>query len=470
MISWLTIFSGRLHPLLVHLPIGILFLSFTFECLALIPRYKKMKVAIQPTLFMGAVFAVMAAISGYFLSGEGGYEDDLLETHQYLGIATAAFSIILFGIRKSKFIKRKPQPQKNYFRIALSGVLLLLLTLTGHFGGSLTHGEEFLSLEENTQSLKLVSLNLSYDAEAVYYTQVVQPILETKCYSCHSSKKQKGQLRLDDVEYIQKGGKHGKVINGTIADSSSLYSRLLLPPDHDEHMPPNEKPQLSSAEISLIQVWLEEGAHFDTKIKQLVQQDKVKQYIEMLQVNHMSNELIPEAEIQPADEGIILSLRKQNVIVLPVSSESNYVTISFLNVKTITDEQVQWVVKLKDQAVQLVLAFTVTNDEQLDLIRNLNNLRQLDLRNTSITDKTIKNIRSLKELRQLNLINTNLTDEGLKGLVDLKNLNKIFLYNTQVTREGITWLSSQLPKAQIDTGGYKLPQLATDTIIARRIF
>ena len=92
--EWITQFFGRFHPLLVHFPIGILILAFLFECLSRIKSYRKLRAAIPPSLLLGSLFAVASAFSGYFLSEEGGYEDDLLERHKTLGIATAVFSVI----------------------------------------------------------------------------------------------------------------------------------------------------------------------------------------------------------------------------------------------------------------------------------------------------------------------------------------------------------------------------------------
>ena len=44
-------------------------------------------------------------------------------------------------------------------------------------------------------------------------------------------------------------------------------------------MPPNEKPQLSSAEIALIQAWLAEGASFENRLGAFKQVSKIKGYL-----------------------------------------------------------------------------------------------------------------------------------------------------------------------------------------------
>ena len=88
-----------------------------------------------------------------------------------------------------------------------------------------------------------------------------------ECY-CHSSSKQKGDLRLDKEEFIMRGGKNGLVIKDGPVDSSSLYKRLILPLEDEDHMPPNEKPQLSSSEIALIQYWIEDHADFTKPVSE----------------------------------------------------------------------------------------------------------------------------------------------------------------------------------------------------------
>src|SRR5687767_13394432 len=97
--DFITTFFGRFHPLLVHLPIGILFLSFLFECLSFRNGYKKLNKAVQPALFWGSVFAIAAAISGFFLRKEGGYEEDIANLHQNFGIVTAVLSLVVYVLR-----------------------------------------------------------------------------------------------------------------------------------------------------------------------------------------------------------------------------------------------------------------------------------------------------------------------------------------------------------------------------------
>jgi uncharacterized membrane protein len=196
-------FLGRFHPLVVHLPIGFLVLAFIFECASLIPKYKKLKGAVPATLLLGALFAAIACVTGFFLKQEGGYEEGIVDLHQVLGIATAAFAFFLLFLRKAIRKQVADTRKRKKIRVALFVPLMLLLSLTGHWGGSLTHGEDYLSFggDEETEAadpmaeIKTIALRDS----AVLYRDVIQPLLEARCYSCHSSKKQKGQLRLDGI-------------------------------------------------------------------------------------------------------------------------------------------------------------------------------------------------------------------------------------------------------------------------------
>ncbi|MEX1241166.1 MAG: DUF2231 domain-containing protein, partial [Cyclobacteriaceae bacterium] len=205
--DFITAFFGRFHPLLVHLPIGILLLAFLFECLSVRPRYKVLKSAVQPALFWGTFFAIASAISGYFLRQEGGYEEDIASLHQNFGIATATLSLVLYVLRpKVKFWMNNPV-RKKQVKILLFTPLILLLLITGHWGGSLTHGEDYLfaavSLVGTETPDPLVKIRMITSIpNAILYSDVIQPIFEARCYDCHSSRKQKGDLRLDKEEFI----------------------------------------------------------------------------------------------------------------------------------------------------------------------------------------------------------------------------------------------------------------------------
>ena len=84
--------TGRFHPLLVHLPLGILLAALVLQWISQRPAYASWRPAVSPLLFAGALSAIASCISGFMLKRHGGYDDDLLGKHQWAGIATAPVS------------------------------------------------------------------------------------------------------------------------------------------------------------------------------------------------------------------------------------------------------------------------------------------------------------------------------------------------------------------------------------------
>lgn len=461
---------GRFHPLIVHLPIGILFLAALFEILSYFKKYRSLRQAVGPALFLGAISAVLAAASGYVLAQEGGYDDRLLSIHRNSGIATAVFACILAVIRKSVITYFDNKETRKMIRILLFVPLIALLSLAGHLGGSLTHGEDYLFASaagepSASPEIKLTSaINLD---SAILYHDVIEPILKSRCYGCHSSAKQKGQLRLDQPDYILKGGKHGSVLSGVVADSSELYARLMLPLEDEEHMPPNEKPQLTSSEIALIHGWVAAGASFDKAVGAFEESAKLKGYIHSLIDQSTTPAIIPPKEVQPATPAALEALAAQKILVIQVGAGTNYLSASFVNARSLGDAELKLLLPVKEQLIWLNLGRTKITDAGMDVVGQLSGITQLNLEYTTVSDQGLEKLKTLLSLNSLNLVGTNITDAGLAKLSSIKSLKKIFLYQTHVTSKGIKDMLQQAPYITPDTGGYVLPSRVTDTLVLK---
>jgi uncharacterized membrane protein len=470
--DFVTTFFGRFHPLLVHLPIGILFLAFLFECLSFRNGYKKLNKAVQPALFWGSVFSIAAAISGFFLRQEGGYEENIADLHQNFGIVTAVLSMIVYVLRpKVKYWVDHPLRRKRV-KLALSIPLIVALVITGHWGGSLTHGEEYLfavmSLDNNEDidPAEKIRQIINVD-QAILYDDVIQPILEARCYDCHSSTKQKGDLRLDREELITRGGENGLVIRDGPADSSSLFARLVLPLEHEDHMPPNEKPQLSSSEIALIKYWIEEKASFEKPIDQFKNDDKIAAIIRTMQ-EAPGESWIPRNSVSAASDKSLRKLSDLRVNPMPLATGSNYLMVTFTGTQKVTDEQLQSLQEIEQQLVWLNLSYTSVTDDQMKALSKLRNLRVLNLNNTAISDAGLSQISTLDELRSLSVVGTRVTDASIETLTKIKNLTHLFLYQTAISDAGLQKLMKEHEKMKIDTGNYTLEKLPTDTIVYKQ--
>jgi hypothetical protein len=97
--------------------------------------------------------------------------------------------------------------------------------------------------------------------EEVSFEEKILPILKERCFSCHAGTKSKGDLKLDSVEAINKGGEHGAVLVAGKPEESSFYKLLDLPADDPDIMPAKGDP-LTDEQKKLIFDWITEGAKF----------------------------------------------------------------------------------------------------------------------------------------------------------------------------------------------------------------
>ncbi len=466
-------FFGRFHPLIVHLPIGFLILAAAFELLSRLPKYASLQSATRFTLFWGMLSAILACAMGYALSLGGDYNAQTLALHQYLGIATAIFAGFAYII-KIGYLKILTDYQRF-----VSVFMLLGLLITGHYGGSLTHGSDYLSQPALAALGLAPAVTMANDNEtktiadinqAMVYEEVIKPIMKQKCWQCHNADKQKGQLRMDEVDFLKKGGKHGVIFKAGDVANSEMYKRSQLPESDDLHMPPKGKNQLTEDEIVLIEWWLAQGASFDKKVNQLENTEKVSPVLAKLGGDSKTQKTIttlpdvPTENISAVSKSTIENLTKSNVLVLPVSAESNYLMANFVNAPTFDDTQAQALGDLSKNLVWLRLGSTKITDVALKEVAKLSNLSRLNLEHTAISDAGLNNLSGLKNLQYLNLFDTKVTDQGILALAKCQNLRNLYLYQSQVTAAGAAKLQQQLPNLSIDLGGYTTQHLPSDTV------
>lgn len=404
--------------------------------------------------------AVLSCITGYMLSLSGEYDEELAGRHQWLGIFTAVVTLGLYIAHRFSI--------QTKMAALISAVLIVLVSITGHLGGSLTHGTGYLVEGLNSEDEgELIMKPIPNIQEAVLYTDVVQPLLQSKCYTCHGLNKQKGKLRLDQQQFILKGGKEGKVLEPGKADESTMIERMMLPLTDEDHMPPKEKKQLTPAQISLLHWWIKTGASFTGKVKDLQQPDNIKPILLALQSGTTTAEKklmdVPERPVDRGDEAIISRLKKAGVVVIPVAVNSNYLSVSFFTIGAGADSLVKMLEPLKKQLVWLKLDDAAISDAALETISKLTELTRLQLANTGITDKGLTKLQSLEKLQLLNLVGTKVTAMAISRLNTLKALKYLYLYQTGVNDNELPQLQKIFPAATIDLGKYTVPTLETDT-------
>ena len=459
----LTEVIGRFHPVFVHLPIGILLLALLLQWLSVKPRYTLSHAVIKLVWWLGIAGALLSCITGYMLSLSADYEAEAVNIHMWLGFSVAALSMFVgYRIFTRSF---------GVLPKAISFLLFLVVVITGHYGGVLTHGSDYISaglFNDEEDEGEVIRKPIANVQEAVAYKDIIEPLLQAKCYSCHSDRKQKGRLRLDSPDWINKGGKNGEVIISGDADGSELMKRLLLPPEDEHHMPPRQKPQLRESEINLIHWWIANGSNYDKKVNQIDQPEKIKTVLASLEANNSRERkitrLVPEEPVEAASEKVLQALKSKGVIVMPVAAGTNYLMANFITAPDFSNKDMPLLAPLKKQLVSMKAGNTKLGDESMKTIGNFNNLMFLQINNTAVTDSGLAYLKGLKALQSLNLVNTAVTYQGLDNLKHLKNLTHIYIYNTRITSAHYSALKKQFPETVIDTGGYSVPALASDTM------
>lgn len=462
----ITEFIGRFHPVLVHLPIGILLIGLLLIWLQKKQSYNISIQVIKLIIVVGMFAALASCLTGTLLSLSGDYNVSLVSWHMWMGFGVAIASMYLYmKVARQEF-------DLTFKALAIS--LLLLILVTGHLGGSLTHGADYLSSVLTGNKDTVITIKpIANIQEAMVYTDVINPILQNKCYSCHAQKKVKGKFRMDDTLLLMKGGKNGPEIVPANVVKSELIKRLLLPENEEHHMPPKEKPQLNERQVALLHWWIEQGASLNKKVKNIEQPGKIKTYLLALQSDHISTEKkalseVPLIPVEAAGEKEIQALRNKGVIVIPVAQNSNYLLANFINANNISTKDMGLLKPLQKQLVWLKLGYTKINDSALSLLAGCKALTALQLNNTNITDKGLVALTSLQNLQSLNLVGTQVSAAGVMQLRSLKKLQTLYLFQSAVGKNDWHQLKTAFPKTVIDSGGYQLPFLQADTMVVKK--
>lgn len=107
--------------------------------------------------------------------------------------------------------------------------------------------------------LALTTFALALSPDEIRLSVEARGVLAHQCTKCHGQQKEKGGLRLDTKEDAMKGGDNGKCIVPGDPNGSELLKRILLPPEHEDHMPP-KKETVEAADVETLRKWIAAGA------------------------------------------------------------------------------------------------------------------------------------------------------------------------------------------------------------------
>ena len=442
-----SLFFGSFHPLIVHIPIGILLFAALLNGIAAYKKNKALEFSAGIALLVGSLGSALAALSGYFLSANGGYDAGTLFWHQWIGISVAIIGFCAWWIRTNR--KKDIRFLKTKLSTWLLSLCVLLIIAGGHLGGTLTHGEGYLTAHMPSflkslfpTSPRELQQKLPPQLDSVrIYANIIQPILHAKCVSCHNPNKQKGDLVLNSSEGIMKGGKSGNTLVPGDIDKSELIHRVTLDPDNSKFMPANNQPPLTTVELGLMKWWVASGADFNKNIAESKLDEKTKfLFAFYLGFDEESSKEIVLPKVAPADPGIVQQLKDLKLIVRSLTTQSNLLDVSFVMVQKSSAEQkkkiLQKLLSVKEQVYYLDVSRCALNNEEMKMIAGFPNLNKLELQKNNLTDEIIAPLETLKQLVSLNIGQNAITDKSIAVFKQMTGLQKINLWQTAFTDEG----------------------------------
>ena len=432
--SDLLFFFGRLHPLVLHLPIGFLLLAILAHFAIKFPKFQHASPFMIYLWGLGAFSAILTVILGYILSLTGNYDETVLFRHKWSGIAVAILAAICYFSYKKQ--------TKTYITIRNIAAPMLAITLfiSGHQGGNLTHGSAYLTeyapnpirsavgLPPKKEKRKKVTVIDSADI----FLDVVSPMMDARCIGCHSTDKKEGGLVLTSYKSLMLGGDGGEVVLAGNAEQSELFNRITLPESHEDFMPAEGKRPLTGLEVELIEWWINSGALPSGYVTAM---DPEKSILTKV-VSYLGldkNKLI-NTKVSPANQQTLDSLRMQDFVVRSLMSDNHFLDVNFsLSERNLEQHDLDLLLKIKEQLIWLDLSNSGVRDEHFEQLGQLNHLVKLNVSGNEFSDTGLDQLVDLTHLEILNLYDTAVSDKIFEILPKMKALKSVYLWQTKVS-------------------------------------
>lgn len=427
-------FFARFHVLVLHLPIGILMLAALVE---MVIRFKGQarSTLLNIVWFWGAVSAVAACVLGWMLSQADGYSAEAIFIHRSFGISVAIAAWICWWA----FKRNSP----GIVIYTLSSIVLGLLFSTGHYGANMTHGETYL-VEYAPNPIRQIAgfephkaprAPITSLAQADVYLDVISPMFEKRCASCHNDNKQKGGLSLASFESLKKGGKSGDTVVSGKPELSELYQRVTL--DHDEkgYMPAEGKKPLSAVEIDVIKWWIATGIPYQGPVTDFVQNKEQKALLtDLLAINPTSL-----ADIEPISDEQAQQLVDAGFVVKQIAQQSNYLDLDMsISPLPLSADTLALLTEVKSHVLYLNIAKKDVTKSHMEAIAQLPNLQKLRLEHSTVTTSALAPLKQAANLYYLNLYATEVDNDVLPMLNEFAPLKQVYLSASKVDGEAFS--------------------------------
>lgn len=449
-VPFIFLFVGRLHPLILHFPIVLIILSLIFEVAG---RFYRLKVGENTVLVLLAAAALSSFVSvaaGFFLYASGDYSGDLMESHFWVGAMTGAgifFTLALFYVYRNT--------TRYYYGYFAALVLTnFAVAYASHLGGSITHGQDYL-----TEHLQFVMHSFDRkeekpESEMLVYEDMLHPVFEAKCMSCHNTQRAKGEFVMSSYADVLAGGK-GETPSVTAGKpgESELFKRVVLPEDHADRMPPEGKTPLSEEEINLLRFWIASGATDSLKVDHARSVDTLRTTVEGLLpelAKYRRRSQVRKAKLATLEEELGEVAQKLDVIIKKdsLADDDLFLIAMKFPPAPFTNDQFRELSPYFDVFSRLSLASSGIDDSGLYYVSQMTNVRALYLQKTKLDGSGVIYLQNLPNLEILNLSFTRIDDKAALDLLKIPSLREVYLYRTNTSMQVIEALRKYRPRVR----------------------
>lgn len=447
-------FLGRFHVLVLHLPIGIILIVAVLDWRSRKERFRGLAPAADFLWAAAALTAVATVVLGFMHFSEGGFEGRSAHLHRFFGTTVAVLSVLIWLFR------RRSLPAYQRLQPYTTGLMLAVVTLTGHYGGNLTHGPTYL-VEFAPESLKrlagqeVAARKIASMNEADVFADLIQPIFRQRCASCHNADKKRGGLDLSSHALVMKGGEKGVVVVAGKPDASDLMRRISLPVGADEAMPAEGKPALSEAQVSLIRWWIAAGAPRQGLFTAFMADEQIRRAAsETLGFTANPSGPAPaKGAVAAVDQRVLDTLIQAGFTVRQLSANDVRLTVARTSLAPMSAEELRTLASAGCSIAEVNVARSGLGDAELAALGGLTCLKRLNVANNRITDLGLEHLGKLSELEVLNVYgNERITETGLSRLRALQKLRTIYAWNTGVTVAAAASVHRAAPSLSVDVG------------------
>jgi len=503
---------GRMHPLIVHFPIALLLVAALFELVHVVRPGATQRRAVDLLLHLGALGAVVAAVSGWIYTDFEAPRNDLVELHRWTGVAAAGLAVCASVL--SFFARAR---DAGGFVVGYRIALLLMagvVGFTGHLGGQMAWGTDFLfePLHERerapeasegaqpspvveqpaasdgftdaatTASARATEVANAASADAgdapiadvaadathqVSYTRDIAPIVSKHCFECHGpTGKAKADLRLHDLAAANADFYSTEftalVVPGDAA-ASALFAVVALPRNHELSMPPDGD-GLAPDELDVLRRWIDGGSD----LAALLVADAGDTLV------HSGASVAALAGAASADANGDVAANTAPSTNAAELADDPYASFAPLDDAALEAARTSGarIAPLAATTAALEVSFrfqpATSAAEVAAIVPLASNVVVLDLARTAIDDGVLVDVARLAQLRRLHLEGTAVGDTNLGLLGALPHLEYLNLTQTKVSDAGLAALDALPAGCRVYLWGSAVSDDARAALAARR--